>query len=217
MPRVKQRRARSPEAKEELRDRILEEAIALFVSEGYAGFSMRKLGQRLHFTAAALYTYFANKDELLLAIIGQGYERLGQRLAAVTGETAVERLAVLGEALMDFGFRNPQLYTLMFIQRPGTLFDLSPATVHSRMALLRTVADAARRAPRFARASEASVRQVAELFFALHHGLISLALTMPVFDERWARRNLRTWIDGMRPLLEGRPRGTARARRGPPA
>jgi AcrR family transcriptional regulator len=204
MAHAKQRRARSPEAKEELRERILAEALALFVSEGYAGFSMRKLGQRLHFTAAALYTYFANKDELLLAIIGQGYERLGRGLEAVEGEAAVERLGAIGEAFMDFAFRNPELYTLMFIQRPGTLFDLSPATVHTRMALLRNVADAARRAPRFARAREASVRQVAELFFALQHGLISLALTMPVFDERWARRNLRSLIDGMRPLLEGR-------------
>src|SRR5262249_47779933 len=69
-------RARTPEAKEELRNLILREATALFVEEGYAGFSMRKLAGRLGYTTTVLYSYFENKRELLLAIIGEGYQRV---------------------------------------------------------------------------------------------------------------------------------------------
>jgi AcrR family transcriptional regulator len=198
MVRTKQQRARSPQAKEELRERILQEAVALFVSEGYAGFSMRKLAQRLNYTATALYAYFENKDQLVLAIIEQGYELLASHLSAADGD-AIEGLGAIGSAFMDFAFHNPKLYTLMFIHRPGTLYDLSPPTVRARMTLLEGVADAVRRAPGLSRVE--TVR-LAELFFAVNHGLISLALTIPLFDERWARRNLRFLLDALRPLLD---------------
>lgn len=203
MPRPKQTRARSAEAKEALRERILHEAVALFASEGYAGFSMRKLAQRLNYTATMLYDYFAGKDELVLAIIEQGYAQLADHLTEEEG-SAMERLRAIGTGFMDFAFQNPELYTLMFIDRPGTLFDLSPATVQTRMMLLRGVEDAARQAPRLSHARREKVRQVADLFFALNHGLISLALTFPLFDERWARKSLRFLLDQLEPLLEQR-------------
>ena len=202
-------RARTPEAKEELRTRILREAVALFVEQGYTGFSLRKLAQRLHYSATTLYAYFANKDDLLLAIIGEGYTVFGAYLAAA-GNDRAERLEAVGRAYLDFAFQNPTLYRLMFIQRPGALYDLSEETVKTRLGLLHEVVRSARDAPLFAQIDEASVQQAVELFWALIHGLVSLALTIPLFDEAWARRNLAFLMKSMRPLL-GQPQGALRS------
>ncbi|HUP92976.1 MAG TPA: TetR/AcrR family transcriptional regulator [Solimonas sp.] len=204
--RKKRPRARTQEAKEALREQILVEAVALFVEEGYAGFSMRKLARRLHFTATALYDYYDDKHDLLLAVIGEGYQRFGRHLVAAGG-APIERLAAIGLACMDFAFANPKLYTLMFIHRPGPLFDLSPATVQERMALLRGVAETVRGLPRLAGADAASVQHAAELFWAINHGLISLSLTIPLFDEKWARGNLQFLLEALRPLLLGKGKG----------
>lgn len=193
-------RARTPEAKQELRTRILREAVALFVEQGYTGFSMRKLADRLEYSATALYAYFANKDELLLAIIGEGYAVFGEFLRAAGGEPG-QRMEAIGRAYLDFAFANPTLYRLMFIHRPGALFDLSEGTVEARLGLLHGVVQGARKAPLFAGADEATVRQAVELFWALIHGLVSLALTIPLFDEAWARRNLAFLLRTLRPLL----------------
>jgi hypothetical protein len=89
----------------------------------------------------------------------------------------------------------------MFIHRPGELFDLSPAAVQSRMALLRGVAETAGRTPGLAGADAESVLRTAELFWAVNHGLISLALTIPLFDEKWARRNLEFLLRHLKPAL----------------
>jgi AcrR family transcriptional regulator len=193
-------RARTPEAKEELRARILQEAVSLFVEEGYTGFSMRKLAKRLHYSAPTLYAYFTSKDELLLAIIGEGYS-LFRSYVTVPGNTPMELFHALGSAYMDFAFRNPTLYTLMFIRRPGALFDLSEETVKERLGILHAVVSTARKAPLFSRMDDAAVQQTVELFWAVAHGLVSIALTIPLFDEQWARRNLRFLMRTLEPLL----------------
>lgn len=193
-------RARTPAAKEEFRTRILREAVALFVEEGYLGFSMRKLAERLHYSATTLYTYFANKDDLVLAIIGEGYAVFGSYLSTA-GAEPTERFEAVGRAYLDFAFQNPTLYRLMFIQRPGALYDLSEQTVKARMGLLHEVVRSARQAPLLARVDDASVQQAVELFWALIHGLVSLALTIPLFDETWARRNLAFLMKTLQPLL----------------
>jgi TetR/AcrR family transcriptional regulator, tetracycline repressor protein len=46
-------------------DQVVEEAFALLVDGGVAGFSMRKLASALGVTTMALYTYFPSRDALI--------------------------------------------------------------------------------------------------------------------------------------------------------
>jgi len=59
---------RSPEEVKKIKDRILETALQLLIDDGFMHFSMRKLAARLGITAASIYNYFTNKDELYLLI-----------------------------------------------------------------------------------------------------------------------------------------------------
>lgn len=182
-------RARTTAAKEELRARILSEAMALFVAEGYTGFSMRKLAHRLRYSATTLYGYFKNKDELLLAVIDQGYDLARSRLT-VRGGDPLEQLHAIAGAYFDFAFENPALYELMFIHRPGRVFEQTKDVVRARLGILEQIVDAALKAPPLAQFDEATVRHTIEVFWATLHGLVSLALSVPIFDEPRARRNL---------------------------
>ena len=50
------------------KQRVLREALDLFVAQGYAGTSLRQIARRMGFTVAALCYHFRFKDELLLAL-----------------------------------------------------------------------------------------------------------------------------------------------------
>jgi len=50
------------------RERILEVALERLYEDTYRGFSLRKLAARLGVAPGAIYTYFADKDELLAAL-----------------------------------------------------------------------------------------------------------------------------------------------------
>lgn len=54
---------------ETTRQRILDVALELFSSHGFAATSTRELSERLGFTKAALYYHFHTKDDLLQALV----------------------------------------------------------------------------------------------------------------------------------------------------
>ena len=58
---IKQRHERDREA---VRRAILDAARDLFVSEGYQNVSLRKIAERIEYSPAAIYGYFAGKDDI---------------------------------------------------------------------------------------------------------------------------------------------------------
>jgi AcrR family transcriptional regulator len=180
------KRARAPEAKQELRESILREATTLFVEHGFDAFSMRKLADRIGYSAAAIYVHFASKDELLAEIIGEGYERLQTYLEDPDGP----RVRRVGERYLDFAFQNPELYRLMFVVRPKSLFDLDAERVAKRLEGLRIAERAFSLAQGEKPLGAFTPMQAAESAWSFMHGLVTLALTVPIYDEAWARRTL---------------------------
>ncbi|GAA1898572.1 TetR/AcrR family transcriptional regulator [Asanoa iriomotensis] len=51
------------------RDRIREQALALFTDRGYAAASLREIADRVGITKASLYYHFPSKQDLLLAVV----------------------------------------------------------------------------------------------------------------------------------------------------
>ncbi len=50
------------------RERILDVALELFTKQGFDGTSLREIAEKLGVTKAALYYYFASKDDILMAL-----------------------------------------------------------------------------------------------------------------------------------------------------
>src|SRR5579863_9246935 len=70
---VQERRARE---KKELRQEILDAARDLFVREGFENVSMRKIAEKIEYSATTIYLYFQDKAELLDCICEETLDRL---------------------------------------------------------------------------------------------------------------------------------------------
>jgi len=106
----------APEVVEAVRERILNEALAIINAEGYANLSMRKLAQRLGFTAKTIYNYYSNKDELYLMVLIKGFSELVQefRAACQSSSDPLAKLSAAMHAYVRWGIGNKHYYNIMF-------------------------------------------------------------------------------------------------------
>jgi len=110
---VKERRARE---KSETRDKILDAARELFVTEGYEGVSMRRVAERIEYSPTAIYVYFADKQELFHELCQQDYARLAEVFqSSAMSSDPIERVKQIGRTYTEFGVRYPNHYKFMFM------------------------------------------------------------------------------------------------------
>ena len=110
---VKERRERE---KSETRDKILDAARELFVTEGYEGVSMRRVAEKIEYSPTAIYVYFADKNELFHELCRQDFAHLQQVIeSAEMPADPIERLRQIGRSYIQFGVRFPNHYVFMFM------------------------------------------------------------------------------------------------------
>jgi len=97
---------------------ILDAARQLFLVEGYANVSIRKIAERIEYSPAAIYSYYASKDDIFLALANEGFHRLAAkvRAAMVTGD-ALENVRASWWAFYEFAKEEPEYFLLMFVDR----------------------------------------------------------------------------------------------------
>ncbi|MCD6281809.1 MAG: TetR/AcrR family transcriptional regulator [Deltaproteobacteria bacterium] len=108
--------ARKAEVVQETKDKILDEALNIILEEGFNDFSMRKLASRVGMTAANIYNYYTNKDELYLGIQTEGFALLYELFlkAYRSFGNPVLRLKAMMEVYIKFGTENANYYDIMF-------------------------------------------------------------------------------------------------------
>lgn len=110
---VKERRER---VKSETRDKILDAARELFVTEGYEGVSMRKVADKIEYSPTAIYVHFADKNELFHELCREDFTRLQQVMASTEMPSdPIERLRQIGRRYVEFGLHFPHHYVFMFM------------------------------------------------------------------------------------------------------
>jgi AcrR family transcriptional regulator len=103
------------ERSEDLRTKILEEAIGMVAREGVARTTMRALARRLGISPATLYQHFRDKQHLQREIALHGIERIHEAMSpAADIEDPVEALREMSLRYIQFGLSNPELYQLMY-------------------------------------------------------------------------------------------------------
>jgi len=119
------RTTRSPEEVKIIKDRILEMALKLLIEDGFMHFSMRRLAARLRITAASIYNYFTNKDELYLLIQTRGFEMLYDAIyeASKKPASSEKKLENIIRAYLKFGMDNPEYYEIMFSRNTPKYID----------------------------------------------------------------------------------------------
>jgi len=119
------KKTRTPEEVHEVKQKILNMALELISEDGFDDFSMRKLAARLHISATSIYQYFANKDELYLAVLTRGFEELyAQMLQAYeASHTPMDRLKNVSRAYIHFGINEANFYNIMMVWSVPKFYD----------------------------------------------------------------------------------------------
>jgi AcrR family transcriptional regulator len=111
------------QARENVRQAILDATRELFAKDGLAGVSMRGVADRIGYTPRTIYLYFSDKDDLLSELIEEDVGRLADRLEATAAQETDPRLRVDAVALeyVKFGVENPHAYEAIFLRRSHPL------------------------------------------------------------------------------------------------
>lgn len=99
-----------------VREAIIDAAETIFTSEGEEGISMRRLAEAIDYSPAAIYKYFASKDDLFTAIREMFFERLMSRIKEAMGEggEVAPLCARCIRAYIETGMEEPNHYKMAF-------------------------------------------------------------------------------------------------------
>lgn len=176
---------RRDQEKQEVRQAIINASTELFLKHGYHNFSLRQVAEKIGYSPGTIYLYFQDKDAVLYTIMEEGVVRFASALSAAVATPDVrDRLARLGRAYVQFGIQNPAHYQLMFMQRPDYLEradTTTPQTIAEIFALWRSVVEEAMQAGILRQGDPTST---GDILWALLHGVVSIAILMPNFDEQ---------------------------------
>jgi AcrR family transcriptional regulator len=164
----------------ETREKILEAARELFITEGYDGVSMRKVAEKIEYSPTALYVHFADKEQLFLELCHSDFRRLAESFTKLAHTPdPIERIRQIGQAYISFGLQNPNHYRMMFmtahpcVPDPGLLGKGNPE--EDAYAFLRqTVSEAI--AAGALRPELQDPDLVAQTLWAGVHGVVSLQI-----------------------------------------
>ncbi len=185
-------RHRQEQDKQELRQAILTAAGELFLEQGYDRFSLRKVAERIGYSPTTIYLYFRDKDDLLFTVVDEGFVRFGQQLAAAAASTGDpwEQIIALGRAYVNFGLQNPLYYQLMFMQRTDFLLHQRAGESQPRIAAFRVLRQAVQNAIDAGVLRPGDAESYSDVLWALVHGMVSLAISMPMFDATRIQRTV---------------------------
>lgn len=109
---------RKEREKQEMRQRIIDAAMHMFLEDGYAKTSIRNIAEAIEYSPATIYLYYKDKDELLYEVQRQAFDKLFDTFdrEAIAADP-LERLEQICHSYVRFGIANPELYDLMFIIR----------------------------------------------------------------------------------------------------
>ncbi len=101
----------------DLRQSLINAAIALISEEGINDLSLRQVARRVGVSHNAPYRHFEDKEALLAAVAEQGFQSL--RVAMETARQVIppdspQRLEAIGIAYVHFALAHPFHYRLMF-------------------------------------------------------------------------------------------------------
>lgn len=120
-----------PSRRERLRLQTLAEikqhALAQVAAGGAGALSLNAIAKAMGMSGPAIYRYFASREELLAALVTDGYGELAEvvRAAAATGprRSPARRLAQVADAYRAWARANPFRYELLFSVRPPGYAD----------------------------------------------------------------------------------------------
>jgi AcrR family transcriptional regulator len=158
--------------KEETRTNILEAAYAIVKEEGWQGLSMRKIADKIEYTAPIIYEYFSNKDAILNELTGKGFLKLAKELQKARDkfEKPEDQLEAMWMAYWDFAFTDTEMYQVMFGVQMSCCSERCSAAEAPYKLFTAVIGEIMKNS----NPSEDIIKQKYFTFFSVIHGLIAI-------------------------------------------
>lgn len=158
--------------KEETRTNILEAAYAIVKEEGWQGLSMRKIADKIEYTAPIIYEYFSNKEAILNELTGKGFIKLAKELQEARDkfEKPEEQLEAMWMAYWDFAFTDTEMYQVMFGVQMNCCSQQCSAQERPYKLFTSVIAEIMKNS----NPTDEVIKQKYFTFFSVIHGLIAI-------------------------------------------
>jgi AcrR family transcriptional regulator len=193
---VAERRARE---KEELRLDILTAARELFVKEGFANVSMRRIAEKIEYSPTTIYLYFEDKYDLLDCIVEERLQELCNQFRALDEQPPlkpIESLRIGLRKYVDYWLEHPQDFRVAYMT---DLKELDPERPWRCQALARTLFERllsnVRNCVDSGLLETDDVNLAAQSIWAAVYGIISLLVMKPHFPWVDQDRLIQSVID----------------------
>lgn len=183
----KERRERE---RDETRQKILDAARELFATHGYEGVSMRKIADKIEYSATTIYQHFKDKEALIKELCSTDFRQLAAVMQGLLRlKDPIERIRKCGMAYVQFAISYPNHYRLMFMTPyPVTTEeftqeyqDMKGDPEFDAYALLRKLVDDAVAAG-ILRDPKADPELITQTLWAGVHGVVALEITLGTDD-----------------------------------
>ncbi|TGQ33878.1 MULTISPECIES: TetR/AcrR family transcriptional regulator [unclassified Mesorhizobium] len=172
---------RREKQKAELRSELVDAAHRLVQEEGYEGLTIRKLAKRVGYAPMSVYSYFADKQDILFALAEDAFETLARRIEDHPADDPIEALQAVMTEYAAFGFGNPNEYRTVFMTEKvkppegKTFAEMEEGNPAMKVLIKRVEACVA------AGKLKGDPRAIATMLWAVGHGTISLLITFPFY------------------------------------
>jgi AcrR family transcriptional regulator len=172
---------RREKQKAELRSELVDAAHKLVQEEGYEGLTIRKLAKRVGYAPMSVYSYFADKQDILFALAEDAFKTLAKRIEDHPADDPIEALQVVMTEYAAFGLGNPNEYRTIFmtekVKAPEgrTFAEMQEGNPLMKVLIKRVEACVA------AGKLKGDPRAIATMLWAVGHGTISLLITFPFY------------------------------------
>lgn len=165
----------------ETRADLVAAAHAIVKDEGYEALTIRKLAERVGMATMSVYSYFADKQAILMAVAEDTFDVLARRVEQKMPADPIEALRVGLREFVAFGLENPNEYQTIFMtpqlheheeKEMQELQAGNPALQGMLRAVNAAIAAGEMRGDALA---------IATMLWTVSHGAISLILTFPKY------------------------------------
>lgn len=175
---------KTQERRDALRRTLIDLAERRVIEGGLAAVRARDLAQEAGCALGAIYNVFDDLHDIVIAVNGRTFERLGRAVADSlqdrTDETPVQRMIVMSNAYLDFAEANRNAWRTLFDVQ--TQIDAEvPRWYRDEMQRLFGIIETPVR-ERFPDMGEEDIALMARALFSSVHGIIVLGLENQISD-----------------------------------
>ena len=162
----------------EMRQLIVDAAIKLFMDEGYEKVSIRSIAQRIQYAPGTIYLYYKDRDDLFFAMHEWAFTKLMKVFETnFQGiKNPIEKLRAMSASYINFAFKNPELYDLMFILNEQMCAEENAKNWECGLRVYKILQDIIEESLEQQLLKGESAPMISFMFWSSLHGMVSLHL-----------------------------------------